>query len=501
LKKLGPDELRSIIAVLDANTTRFVELARIAELRTDKDFCGIDLSDVNFGSDSLSGFNFSRSDVSGANFSQAKDLSTSMFLDALWDGATLWPKEFQFALGQSLDRNESEFSKLAWLGLSDGRVLRWNFKQNLVSVFHQELPVSISGLGVFNGGKKIAVGYANGNVRFVTLHDGNPLAGSADGIGFLAGDWHQNSILAVNQKGYLSRLEDTKVRSYPHFIGEPKKLLKFLTFGDSQSVVLRDDGRLLVFENESFRILFEEHNIADFLIANLFADPIVCSISKTGTVSVHFARSQSQELSLESGKGKVAFLPNGDLLIGVGTSVELWSRPSHFFERVRVIETERRIPTSFAPIDEQRTLIAYYGGGVDLWDLRTDHRTEVRRKSGEDTVRYMEPLPGDNGAIALGGQSSIGLLDLGKPRANYRLLNEKLKRSKIQKISITNDGNSLLIQTRDGVASVWNVATGALLNEFRDPAAKVTAITFPAEGRRPWAFKTKASVSLLPDFI
>jgi uncharacterized protein YjbI with pentapeptide repeats len=76
------DELKRLVAVLDAGNKSFANLARIAGLRPDTDFCGTDLSNVDFGTDDLSKFLFHRTILTGANFSRALGLQHEMFIGA-----------------------------------------------------------------------------------------------------------------------------------------------------------------------------------------------------------------------------------------------------------------------------------------------------------------------------------------------------------------------------------------------------------------------------------
>ena len=71
---LSRTELRTIRAVLDAPTTSFVTLARVAGLDKTRDFRGADLSWVDFGMDDLSDFDFSGADLTGADLSRATGL-------------------------------------------------------------------------------------------------------------------------------------------------------------------------------------------------------------------------------------------------------------------------------------------------------------------------------------------------------------------------------------------------------------------------------------------
>lgn len=73
--KFSPDELRRIVAVLDAKIASFVELSKLAGLDPACDFRGANLRFVNFGEDDLSDFDFSEADLRGANLSAAKGLS------------------------------------------------------------------------------------------------------------------------------------------------------------------------------------------------------------------------------------------------------------------------------------------------------------------------------------------------------------------------------------------------------------------------------------------
>jgi len=73
--KFSPDELKHIVAVLDAKTQSFVELSKLAGLDPVTDFRGADLRFVNFGDDDLSEFDFRNADLRGADLSGARGLS------------------------------------------------------------------------------------------------------------------------------------------------------------------------------------------------------------------------------------------------------------------------------------------------------------------------------------------------------------------------------------------------------------------------------------------
>ena len=85
------DELKRLVAVLDADNKSFAVLAKIAGLCPNTDFCGTDLSNVDFGTDDLSAFLFHRTILTGANFSRALGLHREMFAGATWDDETSWP--------------------------------------------------------------------------------------------------------------------------------------------------------------------------------------------------------------------------------------------------------------------------------------------------------------------------------------------------------------------------------------------------------------------------
>lgn len=73
------DKLRRIVEVLDADTSSFVELTRIAGLDPRTAFKGAVLRGVNFGTDDISGYDFSGADLSGADLSQALGKEKAVF--------------------------------------------------------------------------------------------------------------------------------------------------------------------------------------------------------------------------------------------------------------------------------------------------------------------------------------------------------------------------------------------------------------------------------------
>jgi uncharacterized protein YjbI with pentapeptide repeats len=66
--EISSPQLLVMLSVLDAETNSFAELARIAGLQPNCDFCGADLRNVNFGSDDLSEFEFRNTDLTGSRF-------------------------------------------------------------------------------------------------------------------------------------------------------------------------------------------------------------------------------------------------------------------------------------------------------------------------------------------------------------------------------------------------------------------------------------------------
>jgi hypothetical protein len=71
---LSPATLRSIVAVLDAQTDGFVALVRLAGLDRGRDFRGAILDGVDFGTDDVGGFDFSGADLTGADLRRAAGL-------------------------------------------------------------------------------------------------------------------------------------------------------------------------------------------------------------------------------------------------------------------------------------------------------------------------------------------------------------------------------------------------------------------------------------------
>jgi hypothetical protein len=83
--------LSTMLNVLDAETNNFAELARVAGLQPNCDFCGADLHNVNFGTGDFSEFEFRNADLTGADLSHASGLRPSMFIGAIIDEATRLP--------------------------------------------------------------------------------------------------------------------------------------------------------------------------------------------------------------------------------------------------------------------------------------------------------------------------------------------------------------------------------------------------------------------------
>src|SRR5438045_3108308 len=79
--RLSRDDLRTMVAVLDAPITSFVALAHVAGLDPARDFRGADLRGADFADDDLAGFDFSGADLTGAYLSRATGLH-GMITDA-----------------------------------------------------------------------------------------------------------------------------------------------------------------------------------------------------------------------------------------------------------------------------------------------------------------------------------------------------------------------------------------------------------------------------------
>ena len=89
-----PDEaeLRRMLAVLDAPSDSFAELARIGGVDPAKAFRGANLRDIDFGDDDLAGFVFARADLRGADLSRTRGLTLDALRGARMDSATKGPR-------------------------------------------------------------------------------------------------------------------------------------------------------------------------------------------------------------------------------------------------------------------------------------------------------------------------------------------------------------------------------------------------------------------------
>jgi tetraacyldisaccharide 4'-kinase len=85
---LSREELGIIISVVDAETTKFDELVRIAGLDPAIDLQGCDLSGVDLGDSSYVGFSFAGANLCGAKLNAARHLQPEMFMGAKIDETT-----------------------------------------------------------------------------------------------------------------------------------------------------------------------------------------------------------------------------------------------------------------------------------------------------------------------------------------------------------------------------------------------------------------------------
>ncbi len=111
---LMPGEMKRILSVIDATTSSFVELTKLAGLEPARSFRGADLRNVDLHGEDLAGFDFTSADLSGADLrgadlSRSLGVSRAILVNIKVDNSTLWPPQV-FQLGKPVAKlTEADF--------------------------------------------------------------------------------------------------------------------------------------------------------------------------------------------------------------------------------------------------------------------------------------------------------------------------------------------------------------------------------------------------------
>jgi WD40 repeat protein len=234
----------------------------------------------------------------------------------------------------------------------------------------------------------------------------------------------------------------------------------------------------------------------DSAVAALSSDGLRLAASdksddKPGIIVVSDVDSDRMPLELRGHRGAIdalVFTPSGETLLSAARdrTVRVWNARSG--EIRRVMEGLPGFISAVAVDPGGNLAVAgFVDGAVRIWDLRTGELLDTLA-GHTDAVRSLAFTPDGRHLITASTGETVNVWDIAS--APRRRIHRLVHTGPVTAAAVSPDGSrvvtsSIALSERsyDGVARVWDLASGELLLTIRRPDAALTSVAFTRDGR------------------